>query len=146
MDTYNSNDIEKKWQKIGEEEKTFKTEIDQEKEKFYALIEFPYPSGQGLHVGHPRPYTALDIVSRKRRLQGYNVLYPIGWDAFGLPTENYAIKNKVHPSIVTAENIAHFLWIGIEKSIRRIRSTINGPNGYSKSYSRKVWLIRQRCL
>ncbi|MGO4987956.1 leucine--tRNA ligase [Gallicola sp. Sow4_E12] len=108
MDTYNPNAIEKKWQKIWEEEKTFKTEIDQEKEKFYALIEFPYPSGQGLHVGHPRPYTALDIVSRKRRLQGYNVLYPIGWDAFGLPTENYAIKNKVHPSIVTAENIAHF--------------------------------------
>lgn len=108
MDTYNPNAIEKKWQKYWEENKTFKTEVDKEKEKFYALIEFPYPSGQGLHVGHPRPYTALDIVSRKRRLQGYNVLYPIGWDAFGLPTENYAIKNKVHPSIVTEENIAHF--------------------------------------
>lgn len=108
MDTYNPNAIEKKWQQYWEDNKTFKTEIDHEKEKFYALIEFPYPSGQGLHVGHPRPYTALDIVSRKRRMQGYNVLYPIGWDAFGLPTENYAIKNKVHPRIVTEENIAHF--------------------------------------
>ena len=79
-----------------------------EKEKFYALIEFPYPSGQGLHVGHPRPYTALDTVARKRRLEGYNVLYPIGWDAFGLPTENYAIKNHIHPEIVTKKNIARF--------------------------------------
>ena len=108
MDIYNPNAIEKKWQKYWEENKTFKTEIDENKEKFYALIEFPYPSGQGLHVGHPRPYTAMDIVSRKRRLQGYNVLYPMGWDAFGLPAENYAIKNKVHPAVITRTNIDRF--------------------------------------
>ena len=108
MEMYNPNAIEKKWQKYWEDNKTFKTEIDDDKEKFYALIEFPYPSGQGLHVGHPRPYTAMDIVSRKRRLQGYNVLYPMGWDAFGLPAENYAIKNKVHPSIITRTNIDRF--------------------------------------
>jgi leucyl-tRNA synthetase len=78
------------------------------REKFYALIEFPYPSGEGLHVGHPRPYTAMDIVSRKKRMQGYNVLFPIGFDAFGLPTENYAIKNKIHPAVVTKRNIARF--------------------------------------
>jgi len=105
---YNPNAIEKKWQKIWEENKTFHSEIDHDKEKYYALVEFPYPSGQGLHVGHPRPYTALDVVSRKRRLEGYNVLYPMGWDAFGLPTENYAIKNKIHPSKVTEDNIKNF--------------------------------------
>lgn len=108
MELYNPNAIEKKWQKYWEENKTFKTEIDNDKDKFYALIEFPYPSGQGLHVGHPRPYTAMDIVSRKRRLQGYNVLYPMGWDAFGLPAENYAIKNKVHPALITQTNINRF--------------------------------------
>lgn len=105
---YDHKAIEGKWQKIWEEKGVFHAEEDSDKEKFYALIEFPYPSGQGLHVGHPRPYTALDTVARKRRLQGYNVLYPIGWDAFGLPTENYAIKNHIHPEIVTAENIARF--------------------------------------
>ena len=108
MDKYNPNSIEKKWQKYWEENKTFKTSDDKSKEKFYALVEFPYPSGQGLHVGHPRPYTALDIVSRKRRMQGYNVLYPMGWDAFGLPTENFAIKNKIRPEIVTENNIKNF--------------------------------------
>ena len=108
MDRYNPNSIEKKWQKYWEENKTFKTPDDKSKEKFYALVEFPYPSGQGLHVGHPRPYTALDIVSRKRRMQGYNVLYPMGWDAFGLPTENFAIKNKIRPEIVTENNIKNF--------------------------------------
>ena len=108
MKEYNPNAIEKKWQKHWDEFKPFKTEIDNSKEKFYALVEFPYPSGQGLHVGHPRPYTALDIVSRKRRLQGQNVLYPMGWDAFGLPAENYAIKNKEHPSIITEENVKRF--------------------------------------
>lgn len=108
MDRYNPNSIEKKWQKFWEENKTFKTSDDKSKEKFYALVEFPYPSGQGLHVGHPRPYTALDIVSRKRRMQGYNVLYPMGWDAFGLPTENLAIKNKIRPEIVTENNIKNF--------------------------------------
>ena len=105
---YNHKNIEEKWQRIWEEKGVFHAEENSEKKKFYALIEFPYPSGQGLHVGHPRPYTALDVVSRKRRLQGYNVLYPIGWDAFGLPTENYAIKNHIHPEIITAQNIARF--------------------------------------
>ena len=108
MDKYNPNSIEKKWQKYWEENKTFKTSDDKSKKRFYALVEFPYPSGQGLHVGHPRPYTALDIVSRKRRMQGYNVLYPMGWDAFGLPTENFAIKNKIRPEVVTENNIKNF--------------------------------------
>ncbi len=100
--------IEAKWQKIWDEEHTFAAKQDYSKPKFFALVEFPYPSGQGLHVGHPRPYTALDIVSRKKRLQGYNVLYPMGWDAFGLPTENYAMKNHIHPEIVTERNVARF--------------------------------------
>ncbi|MBN2794913.1 MAG: leucine--tRNA ligase [Clostridia bacterium] len=100
--------VEKKWQDKWDELNCFHATESTEKEKFYALVEFPYPSGQGLHVGHPRPYTALDIVSRKRRLEGYNVLYPMGWDAFGLPTENYAIKNKIHPAIVTKNNIERF--------------------------------------
>ena len=105
---YSPKDIEGKWQKIWEDEKAFAATTDYTKPKYYALVEFPYPSGQGLHVGHPRPYTALDIVARKRRMQGYNVLYPMGWDAFGLPTENYAIKNHIHPRIVTKNNVAHF--------------------------------------
>ena len=105
---YDHKSVEPKWQEIWENKGVFHAEDNSDKEKFYALIEFPYPSGQGLHVGHPRPYTALDIVSRKRRLQGYNVLYPIGWDAFGLPTENYAIKNHIHPRIVTEQNVARF--------------------------------------
>ena len=105
---YNHKSVEPKWQEIWEEKGVFHADEKSEKEKFYALIEFPYPSGQGLHVGHPRPYTALDTVARKRRLEGYNVLYPIGWDAFGLPTENYAIKNHIHPEIVTKNNIARF--------------------------------------
>lgn len=108
MVEYNPNAIEKKWQKKWDDEKTFKSDIDKSKKKFYPLVEFPYPSGQGLHVGHPRPYTALDVVARKRRLEGENVMYPMGWDAFGLPTENYAIKNKIHPAKVTEDNIAHF--------------------------------------
>ncbi len=108
MREYTPNSIEKKWQDIWDKEQAFKVGEDRTKPKFYALVEFPYPSGQGLHVGHPRPYTALDIVSRKRRMQGYNVLYPMGWDAFGLPTENYAIKNHIHPKLVTQNNVAHF--------------------------------------
>ncbi len=108
MREYNPSKIEKKWQKFWEENKTFKAQDDNSKKKFYALVEFPYPSGQGLHVGHPRPYTALDIVARKRRLEGQNVLFPMGWDAFGLPTENYAIKHKIHPEIVTRENVKRF--------------------------------------
>ncbi|MDO4463234.1 MAG: leucine--tRNA ligase [Bacillota bacterium] len=105
---YNHREVETKWQRIWDDEKAFKTSDDYSKPKYYALVEFPYPSGQGLHVGHPRPYTALDIVARKRRMQGYNVLYPMGWDAFGLPTENYAIKNHIHPKIVTKNNVARF--------------------------------------
>ena len=105
---YDFAKTEKKWQTIWEEKQTFAASNDYTKPKFYALVEFPYPSGQGLHVGHPRSYTALDIVARKRRLQGYNVLYPMGWDAFGLPTENYAIKNHIHPEIVTQKNVARF--------------------------------------
>ncbi len=101
-------EIEPKWQKKWEQAHAFHAENDYTKPKYYALVEFPYPSGQGLHVGHPRSYTALDIVARKRRMQGYNVLYPMGWDAFGLPTENFAIKNHIHPEIVTAQNVAHF--------------------------------------
>ena len=101
-------EIEPKWQKKWEEAHVFHAKNDYTKPKYYALVEFPYPSGQGLHVGHPRSYTALDIVARKRRMQGYNVLYPMGWDAFGLPTENFAIKNHIHPEIVTAQNVAHF--------------------------------------
>lgn len=105
---YNHREVETKWQKIWDTEKAFATSDDYSKPKYYALVEFPYPSGQGLHVGHPRPYTALDIVARKRRMQGYNVLYPMGWDAFGLPTENYAIKNHIHPRIVTKNNVERF--------------------------------------
>ena len=105
---YNFKEIEKKWQKKWKDEGTFNAKQDYTKKKWYGLIEFPYPSGQGLHVGHPRSYTALDIIARKRRLEGYNVLYPIGFDAFGLPAENYAIKNNIHPSIVTEQNINHF--------------------------------------
>ncbi len=105
---YNHRALEEKWQKIWDEEKAFAATDDYSKPKYYALVEFPYPSGQGLHVGHPRPYTALDIVARKRRMQGYNVLYPMGWDAFGLPTENYAIQNKIHPKVVTEDNVKRF--------------------------------------
>ena len=107
-EVYNHREVETKWQDIWDKEKAFATSTDYSKPKYYALVEFPYPSGQGLHVGHPRPYTALDIVARKRRMQGYNVLYPMGWDAFGLPTENYAIKNHIHPKIVTRNNVARF--------------------------------------
>ena len=105
---YRPADIEKKWQKIWEDDKAFEAVIDKSKKKFYGLIEFPYPSGNGLHVGHPRSNTAMDIIARKRRLEGYNVIFPIGWDAFGLPAENFAIKNKVHPATVTEKNVAHF--------------------------------------
>ena len=107
-ETYTHTVVEGKWQKVCDDNKAFAATDDYSKPKYYALVEFPYPSGQGLHVGHPRPYTALDIVARKRRMQGYNVLYPMGWDAFGLPTENYAIKNKIHPKEVTKTNVARF--------------------------------------
>ena len=106
--TYNFKEIEKKWQKKWEEDKAFETYVDYSKPKYYVLVEFPYPSGDGLHLGHPRPYTAMDIVARKKRMEGYNVLFPMGWDAFGLPAENYAIKNKIHPMNATNKNIARF--------------------------------------
>ena len=122
---YNHHEVEPKWQKIWEDEKAYKTENDYSKPKYYALVEFPYPSGQGLHVGHPRPYTALDIVARKRRMQGYNVLYPMGWDAFGLPTENYAIANHIHPKTVTENNVARF-----KKQLQSL--------GYSFDWDREV--------
>lgn len=122
---YSPKDIEKKWQDIWDKEEAFKVGLDKSKPKYYALVEFPYPSGQGLHVGHPRPYTAMDIVARKRRMQGYNVLFPMGWDAFGLPTENYAIKNKIHPKIVTKNNVAHF-----KEQLKAL--------GYSFDWSREV--------
>ncbi len=122
---YNYSQIEKKWQDIWDENGTFAAKNDYTLPKFYGLVEFPYPSGQGLHVGHPRSYTALDIVSRKKRLEGYNVLYPMGWDAFGLPTENFAIKNHIHPSIVTENNIANFK--------RQLKSL-----GFSFDWSREV--------
>ncbi|MBP5730804.1 MAG: class I tRNA ligase family protein, partial [Clostridia bacterium] len=105
---YRPAEIEKKWQDIWDENHAFEASRDYTKKKFYGLIEFPYPSGNGLHVGHPRSNTAMDVISRKRRMEGYNVLFPIGWDAFGLPAENYAIKNHVHPAKVTADNIARF--------------------------------------
>ncbi|HBM75021.1 MAG TPA: leucine--tRNA ligase [Clostridiaceae bacterium] len=108
MNEYDPKKIEKKWQDIWDREEAFKAGEDKSKPKYYVLVEFPYPSGQGLHVGHPRPYTAMDIIARKRRMEGYNVLFPMGWDAFGLPTENYAIKNKIHPKIVTERNISRF--------------------------------------
>ena len=105
---YNFKEIEQKWRKKWEDEKAFEVTEDKSKKKYYVLIEFPYPSGDGLHLGHPRPYTAMDIIARKKRMEGYNVLFPMGWDAFGLPAENYAIKNKIHPTAATAKNIARF--------------------------------------
>ena len=104
---YNPAQIEGKWQLHWEKNNSFAATNDYSKPKFYGLIEFPYPSGAGLHVGHPRSNTAMDIISRKRRMEGYNVLFPIGWDAFGLPTENFAIKNNIHPAIVTKQNVDH---------------------------------------
>ena len=125
MKKYDFQSTDKRWQKEWEDKEAFKVELDHSKPKYYTLIEFPYPSGQGLHIGHPRPYTAMDIVSRKKRMQGYNVLFPMGWDAFGLPTENYAIKNHIHPRIVTEKNIAHF-----KEQLKSI--------GYSFDWSREI--------
>ena len=122
---YEFSTIDKKWQDKWDETEAFKVSNDYSKPKYYTLIEFPYPSGQGLHIGHPRPYTAMDIVSRKKRMEGYNVLFPMGWDAFGLPTENYAIKNHIHPKIVTENNIKHF-----KEQLKSI--------GYSFDWSREI--------
>ena len=142
MNKYNPSEIEPKWQKKWEEAGVFHASNTSDKPKYYALIEFPYPSGQGLHVGHPRPYTALDVVSRKRRMEGYNVLYPIGWDAFGLPAENYAIKNHVHPEEITKKNIARFKQqiqsLGISFDWRREISTID-----PKYYKWTQWIFLQ---
>ena len=121
---YDHKQVEKKWQDIWDEKQCFHAENDSDKEKFYALVEFPYPSGQGLHVGHPRSYTALDIVARKKRMQGYNVLYPMGWDAFGLPTENFAIKNHVHPAEVTKRRLSTaFVSAAAARSFTRPRAS-----------------------
>lgn len=125
MNKYDPKFIEKKWQDVWDNEQTFRTSTDYDKPKFFALVEFPYPSGEGLHVGHPRPYTALDVVSRKRRMEGYNVLFPMGWDAFGLPAENYAIQTKIHPSVVTERNVARF-----KEQLRSL--------GFSFDWSREV--------
>ena len=142
MNKYNPSEIEPKWQKKWEEAGVFHASNTSDKPKYYALIEFPYPSGQGLHVGHPRPYTALDVVSRKRRMEGYNVLYPIGWDAFGLPAENYAIKNHVHPEEITKKNIARFKQqiqsLGISFDWSREISTID-----PKYYKWTQWIFLQ---
>ena len=105
MKEYNHKIIDKKWQEYWEENKTFQAVDFSDKEKFYCLVEFPYPSGEGLHVGHPRSYTALDILARKKRMEGFNVLFPMGFDSFGLPSENYAIKTGIHPNVITKENI-----------------------------------------
>lgn len=154
-ETYNHKVVEGKWQKVWDDNKAFAATDDYSKPKYYALVEFPYPSGQGLHVGHPRPYTALDIVARKRRMQGYNVLYPMGWDAFGLPTENYAIKNKIHPKEVTKTNVARFKKqlhslgyssTGTERSTQLILNITSGHSGYSSNSSRLVSHTRRRCL
>ena len=142
MNKYNPSEIEPKWQKKWEEAGVFHSSNTSDKPKYYALIEFPYPSGQGLHVGHPRPYTALDVVSRKRRMEGYNVLYPIGWDAFGLPAENYAIKNHVHPEEITKKNISRFKQqiqsLGISFDWSREISTID-----PKYYKWTQWIFLQ---
>ena len=142
MNKYNPSEIEPKWQKKWEEAGVFHASNTSDKPKYYALIEFPYPSGQGLHVGHPRPYTALDVVARKRRMEGYNVLYPIGWDAFGLPAENYAIKNHVHPEEITKKNIARFKQqiqsLGISFDWSREISTID-----PKYYKWTQWIFLQ---
>ena len=150
---YDYKAVEAKWQKVWEDEKTFHAEIDHTKPKFYALVEFPYPSGAGLHVGHPRSYTALDVVSRKRRQNGYNVLYPMGWDAFGLPTENFAMKNHIHPAIVTKNNVDHFRsqlkalgfsLTGTARSTPQTRNTTSGPSGSSCSCTSTVWPTRRK--
>ena len=125
MNSYNPITVEKKWQKIWEDNNTFKAVDFSEKPKYYCLVEFPYPSGSGLHVGHVRAYTSLELLSRKRRLQGYNVLFPIGFDAFGLPTENYAIQTGEHPRKVTDRNIEVF-----SEQLKRI--------GYSFDWDRVV--------
>ena len=149
---YDYKAVEAKWQKVWEDEKTFHAEIDHKKPKFYALVEFPYPSGAGLHVGHPRSYTALDVVSRKRRQNGYNVLYPMGWDAFGLPTENFAMKNHIQPSsprrMLTTSGSSSRHWAspstGTVRSTLPTPSIISGPSGSSCSCTRRASPTRRK--
>lgn len=147
MKEYNFSAIESKWQKYWDEHKTFEASNDFSKKKFYGLVEFPYPSGHGMHVGHIKAYSGLEVVSRKRRMQGYNVLFPIGFDAYGLPTENTAIKTGVHPRKVTDDNIKKFTGqlkrvgfhsIGQELLIRPMKTTISGHSGYSLKCLRMV--------
>ena len=148
---YNFKQIESKWQNVWYSQNTFAAKQDFTLPKYYCLVEFPYPSGQGLHVGHPRSYTALDIVARKKRLEGYNVLYPMGWDAFGLPTENFAIKNHIHPAEVTKKNVAHFkeqhsvlALTGRERLTLPTHHIISGLSGFSFSFTRRVLHIRKK--
>ena len=152
---YNPEQIETKWQKRWLESGVFNAEFPSDKPKYYCLIEFPYPSGNGLHVGHPRSNTALDIIARKRRMEGYNVLYPIGYDAFGLPTENFAIKNKVHPAVVTKKNIDHFrqqLQRPVSFDYTRMRSTPltlayygADPVDFPETAGKRPGLAKPRC-
>ena len=139
--------IEPKWQAKWEEAKVFEAKDNSDKPKFYGLVEFPYPSGAGMHVGHIKAYSSLEVISRKRRMEGYNVLFPIGFDAFGLPTENYAVKTGTHPRIITDENIkkfsnqlkkSDFLLTGIVSSILQTKITTNGHSGSSSKCSKKV--------
>ena len=145
---YDFTAIEKKWQTRWAEEKTFACQNgDTTKPKFYGLVEFPYPSAAGLHVGHPRPYTAMDVIARKKRMDGYNVLFPIGYDAFGLPTENFAIKNHIHPAKVTKDNIT--CWAtpstGTGWWTPPTPATTSGPSGSSSSCTSTAWPIRPPC-
>jgi len=136
---YNFKEIEKKWQNYWDKNNSFKTSDDMSKKKFYGLVEFPYPSGAGMHVGHIKAYSGLEVIARKRRMEGYNVLFPIGFDAFGLPTENYAIKTKTHPRIVTDNNIKRFteqlkkvgFSFDFSRAIHQKKNITNGHNGYS---------------
>ena len=143
---YEHDPIELKWQKRWEEAHCNEAKTDYTKPKFYGLIEFPYPSGQGLHVGHPRPFTAMDVICRKRRLEGYNVLFPMGYDAFGLPTENYAIKTGIHPAKVTETNIARFRGQlkRLGYSFEWARNTINGRSGFSLSFTSTALPTRRK--
>ena len=151
---YDFTEIEKKWQEKWEKEKPYAAVTGLDKPKFYGLIEFPYPSGAGLHVGHPRPFTAMDIITRKKRMDGYNVIFPIGYDAFGLPTENYAIKNHIHPAKVTHDNIENFTrqlkMLGYGFDWDRCVNTsdpnyYNGPSGFSCRCISMGWLIKRLC-
>ena len=134
---YDYKQIESKWQKKWEDSGIFHASNDYSRPKYYALVEFPYPSGAGLHVGHPRSYTALDIIARKRRMQGYNVLFPMGWDAFGLPTENYAIQHHIHPAIVTKQNENRF-----REQLKALGLSFDWTREIDTS--KRVWLIKRK--